>query len=71
MSAYREWDVPVWNAEDLELGEAALEPLLAKRGESFPPPLEVGEVFLGDPETVAEDVVAALRQQKIIGRAGG
>jgi len=71
MSAYREWDVPVWDADALELGEAALAPLLTKRRESFPPPLEVGEVFRGDPETVAEDVVAALRQQKIIGQAGG
>ena len=71
MSAYREWDVPVWGAADLELGEAALVPLLAKRGESFPPPLEVGEVFSGDPEMVAEDVIAALRQQKAIPQAGG
>lgn len=66
MSAYREWDVPVWTAADLELADAALSPLLAKRGESFPPELEVGERFRGDPETVAEDMVAALRRQKAI-----
>jgi electron transfer flavoprotein beta subunit len=66
MSAYREWDVTVWNAADLELAEAALTPLLAKRGESFPPPLEVGEVFRGDPDSIAQDVIAALRQQKAI-----
>ncbi len=66
MSAYREWEVPVWNAADLELAEAALTPLLAKRGESFPPPLEVGEVFEGDPASIAQDVIAALRQQKAI-----
>ena len=66
MSAYREWDVTVWNAADLELAEAALTPLLAKRGESFPPPLEVGEVFEGDPESIAQDVIAVLRQQKAI-----
>jgi len=66
MSAYREWDVTVWNAPDLELAEAALTPLLAQRGESFPPPLEVGEVFRGDPDSIARDVIAALRQQKAI-----
>jgi electron transfer flavoprotein beta subunit len=71
MSAYREWNVTAWDASDLELGEAALAPLLTQHGESFPPPLEVGEVFRGDPETVAEDVIAALRQQKAIAQAGG
>jgi electron transfer flavoprotein beta subunit len=67
MSAYREWDVPVWNAADLELAEAALTPLLAHRAESFPPPLEVGEVFRGNPADIARNVIAALRQQKAIG----
>lgn len=66
MSAYREWEVPVWNADDLELAEAALTPLLAQRGVSFPPPLEVGEVFQGDPTSIAQDVIAVLRQQKAI-----
>ncbi|NIV33503.1 MAG: hypothetical protein GWN58_29855 [Anaerolineae bacterium] len=66
MNAYREWEVPVWTAADLELAEAALTPLVVKRGESFPPPLEVGEVFEGDPASVAQDVIAVLRQQKAI-----
>ena len=66
MSAYREWEVPVWNAADLELAEAALTPLVVKRSESFPPPLEVGEVFEGDPASIAGDVIAVLRQQKAI-----
>ena len=66
MNAYREWDVPVWSATDLELAEAALTPLLVKRGESFPPPLEVGEVFEGEPDSIAGDVIAVLRQQKAI-----
>jgi electron transfer flavoprotein beta subunit len=66
MSAYREWDVPVWNADDLELAEAALTPLVVKRRESFPPPLEVGEAFEGDPASMAEDVIAVLRQHKAI-----
>jgi electron transfer flavoprotein alpha/beta subunit len=66
MSAYREWTVTLWNADDLELAEDALTPLLTQRGESFPPPLEVGEVFRGDPDSIAQDVIAALRQQKAI-----
>jgi electron transfer flavoprotein beta subunit len=66
MNAYREWEVPAWGASDLALDEAALQPLLAFRGETFPPPLEVGERFRGDPADVAQDVVMALRLQKLI-----
>jgi electron transfer flavoprotein beta subunit len=66
MNAYREWDVAVWAAEDLGF-ETAVKPLLAFRGESFPPPLEVGEVFRGDPDHVAEEVVMALKLQKLLG----
>jgi len=66
MNAYREWEVPVWGAADLDLEEAALMPRLTLRSESFPPPLEVGEEFRGDPETVAQDVVTVLRLQKLI-----
>ena len=67
MSVYREGDVPVWSAGDLELGEGALAPLLASRGESFPPPLEVGEIYRGDAASVAQEVVMALRLQRLIG----
>jgi electron transfer flavoprotein alpha/beta subunit len=66
MNAYREWQVPVWNATDLDLDEIALKPLLAFRGESFPPPLEVGERFRGDPGDVAQQVVMALKLQRLI-----
>jgi electron transfer flavoprotein beta subunit len=65
--AYREWEVPVWGAADLGLGEADLAPILAFRREGFPPPLELGEVFRGDPSTVAQDVVMELRLQHLIG----
>ncbi len=68
MNAYREWTVPVWNTSDLGLDEGALKPLLAFRGESFPPPLEVGEKFRGDPARVAQEVVMALRLQRLIGQ---
>jgi hypothetical protein len=67
MRAYREWDVPVWNAGDLALDESDLEPLLVFRRESFPPPLEVGEKFRGDADSVAQDVILALRLQRLIG----
>jgi electron transfer flavoprotein beta subunit len=67
MSAYRRWDVEVWNAADLELDEATLTPLLAFRSEGFPPPLEVGEEFRGEAADVARDVVMALKLQKLIG----
>jgi electron transfer flavoprotein beta subunit len=67
MNAYREWEVITWGAADLGLDEAALRPLLAFRSESFPPPLEVGEQFRGDPADVAQDVVMALKLQKLVG----
>jgi electron transfer flavoprotein beta subunit len=63
MTAYQEWDVLQWTAADLGLDDTELVPLLAFRGESFPPPLEVGEEFHGDPTVVAREVVAALRLQ--------
>lgn len=65
MAAYQEWEVTAWNAADLGLDEGALAPVLRQRGESFPPPLE-SEVLRGDPETVAADLVAALKQQRLI-----
>lgn len=66
MNAYREWEVSVWDAADLELDEALLTPLLAFRSEGFPPPLEVGEEFRGEPADVAQEVVMALKLQKLI-----
>jgi electron transfer flavoprotein beta subunit len=67
MNAYRQWDVPVWTASDLDLDEKSLTPTLEFRSESFPPPIEVGEQFTGDPATVAHDVVTTLRLHKVIG----
>jgi electron transfer flavoprotein beta subunit len=66
MSAYREWEVPVWSAGDLRLATEDLVPQLSVRSESFPPPLEVGEVFRGDPSEVAKDVIMALKQQRLV-----
>ncbi len=71
MSAYREWQVTAWDVAELGLDEADLKPVLAFRGESFPPPLPVGEAFRGSPEGVAGEVVMALKLQRAIGQAGG
>ncbi len=65
-SAYREWDVPAWGRAELGLDEADLAPVLEFRRESFPPPLEVGEVFGGEPARVAQDLVMELRLQRVI-----
>jgi len=67
MNAYREWQVTTWNAVDLGLDEAALKPLLAFRGESFPPPLPVGEQIKGAPASAAHELITALKLQKVIG----
>jgi electron transfer flavoprotein beta subunit len=66
MSAYREWDVTMWGAADLDIDPADLEPLLALRGQSFPPPLEVGEMLQGNPADLAQEAVMALRLQKLV-----
>jgi electron transfer flavoprotein beta subunit len=66
MSAYQEWQVPVWGAVDLGLDDVSLSPLLSQRRESFPPPLPVGEQLKGDPAGVAQDILAALTAQKIV-----
>jgi electron transfer flavoprotein beta subunit len=66
MNAYRKWQVATWDASDLRLGAAALASLLTFRGESFPPPLEVGERFEGDSETVASELVMTLRLQGVL-----
>jgi electron transfer flavoprotein beta subunit len=66
MNAYRQWDVLAWTAADLELDEKALAPSLEFRSESFPPPIEVGEQFSGDPATVAQDLVTTLRLHRVI-----
>jgi electron transfer flavoprotein beta subunit len=67
MNAYREWQITTWNAADLDLNDAALKPLLVFRGESFPPPLPVGEQVKGAPASVAHELITALKLQKAIG----
>jgi electron transfer flavoprotein beta subunit len=67
MNAYRQWEVQVWSAADLGLDSLSLQALVTFRGESFPPPLEVGEEFRGDPAGIAQEAVMALRLQKLVG----
>jgi electron transfer flavoprotein beta subunit len=67
INAYREWEVTTWGVAELDLNEFDLEAILAFRRESFPPPLEVGEVIRGDPHDVAQEAVIALRLQKLVG----
>ena len=71
INAYQKWQVQVWTSADLGLESADLVSFLEQRSQSFPPPLEVGESFQGDPQVVAKDVVAVLRQQRLVGQAGG
>ncbi len=65
MNAYREWDVAIWDARDLGMDDADLEPLLVARGESYPPPLDTGEQYRGEPAAMAQEVVMALRLQRL------
>jgi len=66
MSAYHDWDVGIWNAAELDLDDKALTPLLAQRGQSFPPPLETGERFEGNPDSIADEAVMALKLQRLV-----
>lgn len=66
MNAYREWDVAVWDARDLDMDDAFLEPLLVARGESYPPPLDSGEQVRGEPAAMAQEVIMALHLQRLI-----
>lgn len=66
MNAYREWQVTVWDAADLGLEGVELEPLLVKRSERYPPPLETGEQYRGDAASLAWEVVTALRLQGLV-----
>lgn len=67
MNAYRQWQVPVWDANELGLEEGDLKPVITFRGEGFPPPLPVGEMYRGDPERAAQEIIMTLKLQKLIG----
>lgn len=66
ISAYRDWNVPVLTAEELGLCEDDLRPVLALRREGFPAPLESGEILRGEPESVAGELILALRLQQLL-----
>ena len=66
MNAYREWVVTVWGMAELELDEADLTPLTIFQMQSFPPPLDEGELIRGHPADAARDLTSILRSRKLI-----
>jgi electron transfer flavoprotein beta subunit len=70
MSAYRDWAVTAWGAEELGLSGQDLAPQLAFRRESFPPPLPEAERYRGAPADAARDAVAVLRAERIVSGKG-
>jgi len=66
LNAYRQWEVVCWTAEDLELGEEETAPIVESMGLYFPPPRELGTIVSGEPAQAAREVVAQLRQRRLI-----
>ena len=63
INVYRAEDaVEKWDVSDL-VDEAALQPLLEKRGQDFPPERERGTRLSGGPEEMAQALADALRQR--------
>ncbi len=60
MNAYQDWQVPLWGAADLGLDTDSLAPLIECRGQSFAPPLVVGERLRGKPEQIAEVLLSEI-----------
>lgn len=61
MNSYRDWQVPVWGAADLGLDTDSLAPLTEFRGQSFAPPLIVGERLRGEPEQIAGILLSEMK----------
>ena len=66
MSAYRQWQVQVWDAADLGLGPEDLVPLVRQRSQGFPPVPDMGERLRGRPQDVARELANVLRSQRLI-----
>jgi electron transfer flavoprotein alpha/beta subunit len=63
INVYRDEDaVETWNAADL-VDEGALQPVLEKRGQDFPPQRERGARLEGTPGEMAQALAEALRQR--------
>jgi electron transfer flavoprotein beta subunit len=61
MNACRDWEVPIWGAADLGLDTDLLTPLIEFRGESFAPPLIVGERLRGEPEQIVGVLLSEMK----------
>ncbi len=66
MNAYREWTVTTWTGEDLGLDPESLAPKVSFHGMVLPPERELGNVLSGTPEEAAGDLVAELRQRRLV-----
>ncbi len=66
MNAYREWAVTTWTSEDLGLEPDSLAPKVSPRGMILPPKREIGSMLSGTPEEVAKELVAELRQRRLV-----
>lgn len=66
MSAYRDWDVITWGADDLGLTDQDLASQIAFRRESFLPPLPEAERYRGAPADMGRDAINVLKSERII-----
>lgn len=66
LNAYRQMQVSVWTAGDLGLTAEELTPNIESRGQVFPPERELGNVIEGAPEQMAGEILALLRQRRLI-----
>ena len=60
MNAYHDWQVALWRVADLGLDTDSIAPLTEFRGQSFAPPLVVGERLRGNPEQIAEVLLSEI-----------
>lgn len=66
INAYREWEVTVWQASDLDLEAGELQPLTEEKRISFPPERELGTKIIGAPEEAAKELMQYLKASKVI-----
>jgi len=66
INAYREWEVTVWEASDLDLEAADLQLLTEEKRISFPPERELGTKITGAPEEAARELVQYLKAGRVI-----
>ncbi len=66
MNAYRKWTVTTWTSEDLGLEPESLASKVSFHGMVLPPKRELGNMLSGTPQEVAEELVAELRQRRLV-----